>query len=71
MQFYCIDLITLLYTFLVISFDRYKEWTICLISSNKFSESFPAFTCAGAIRSICLGVNILNPVLLVSPCFVS
>ena len=29
-------IIMLLYTFLVISFDSYKEWTICLISFTTF-----------------------------------
>ena len=56
----CIDLIMLLYTFLVISFAQYKEKTICLISFNKRFELLPAFTCARAIGhlwSICLGVN--------------
>ena len=42
------DLITLLYTFLVICLDLYKEYTICLISFNKLSELLPAFTCARA-----------------------
>ena len=54
----------LLYTFLVISFDRQREWTICLISFNKLFELLPAFTCArdiGNLWSICLGVNILSP----------
>ena len=32
----------LLYTFLVISFDRYKEYTICLISFIELSELLPA-----------------------------
>ena len=40
-----IEFIILLYTFLVISFFQYREYT---------------FTCARA-RSICLGVNILRP----------
>ena len=58
------DLTVLLYTFLVISFDWYKEQTICLIPFNKFSELFPAFTYARAIGNLwsnCLGVNILSP----------
>ena len=49
----------------MISFDWYKEQTICLISFNKLSELFPAFTCATAIGNLwsnCLGVNILIPV---------
>ena len=59
----------LLYTFLVISFDWYKEYIICLISFCKFSEVLPAFTyprAIGNLWSICLGVNILRP----SPYFV-
>ena len=58
-----IDLIKLLYTFLVIFFDWYKEQKNCLISLNKFSELLPAFTCARAIGNlwnICLCVNILS-----------
>ena len=53
----------LLYTFLVISFAQYKEYTICLISLSKFSDVLLAFTCARAIGnlwSISLGVNILR-----------
>ena len=59
------DLIMLLYTFLVICLDWYKEQTICLISFHKLSELLPAFTCARAIGnlwSICLGIDILSPV---------
>ena len=48
----CIDLITLLYTFLVICFDWYKEQIICLISFNKLSELLSAFTCARAIGNL-------------------
>ena len=48
----CIDLIMLLYKFLVISFDWYKEQTICLILFNNFSELLPAFTCATAIGNL-------------------
>ena len=47
---------------------------ICQISLNKLSELLPAFTCARAIgnlRSICLGVNILNPVHLIALSFAS
>ena len=69
LYFTCIEFITLLYTFLVISFDHYTEYTICLISFNNFSDVLPAFTCASAISnlgSICLGVNIFRP----SACFV-
>ena len=54
------DLIMLLYTFLVICLDWYKEQTIC-----KLSELVPGFTCARAIGnlwSICLGIDILSPV---------
>ena len=72
-QFY-IDLIMLLYTFLVTYFDWYKEKIICLISLNTFSELLPAFTCARAIGnfwSIYLGVNILNLFPLVTSCFAS
>ena len=53
----------LLYTFLVISLTRYKEYMICLISLSKFSEVLPAFNCGRAIGNlsvICLGVNTLN-----------
>ena len=42
----------LLYTFLVISFDRYKEYAICLISFNKLSELLPAFICVRAIGNL-------------------
>ena len=42
----------LLYTFFVIYFDLYKEYTICLISFNKRSELLPAFTCARAIGNL-------------------
>ena len=42
----------LLYTFLVISFDWYKEQTICLILFNNFSELLPAFTSAKDIGII-------------------
>ena len=74
MQFYCIDLIMLLYAFLVISFDWCKEYTICLISFNKRSELLPAFICARAVGNLwsnSLRVIILSPVPLVSSCFVS
>ena len=65
----CTDLIMLLYNFLVISFEWYKESRICLISFNILPELLPAFACArgiGNLRSIYLGVNILSP----SPYFV-
>ena len=55
-----IDFIILLYTFFVISFYRYKEYMICLISFSKVAYVLPAFTCARAIGnlwSIFLGVN--------------
>ena len=58
------EFITLLYTFLVISFVQHTEYMICLISFSKFSYVLPAFTCARAIgnlRSISLEVNILSP----------
>ena len=54
----------LLYRFLVILFARYREYIICLISFNKFSDVLPAFTCAcaiGNLSSICLEVNVLSP----------
>ena len=46
-----IELIILLYTFLVISFAWYKEYMIWWISFSKFSDVLPAFTCAGAFRN--------------------
>ena len=52
-----------LYIFLVVSFAQYKEYIVCLISFSKFSDILPAFTGASAIdnlSSICLGVNILS-----------
>ena len=52
-----------MYTFLVISFARYNEYMIFLISFTKFSDVLPAFTCASAIgnlRSIYLGIKILR-----------
>ena len=64
----------LLYTFLVICFDWYKELTVSLILFNKLSELLPAFTCARAIGnfwSICYGANILSPVPLVALYFAS
>ena len=59
----CIEFMMLLYTFLVISSARYKEYMICLISFITFSDVLLAFTCAGAIGNlwrICLKVNILS-----------
>ena len=47
-----IEFIILLYTFLVISFARYKEYMICLISFSKFSVVLPAFTCARATDNL-------------------
>ena len=46
------------------SFAQYKEYMICLTSCSKFWDVLPAFTCAratGNLESICLGVNIFNP----------
>ena len=47
-----IEFIILLYTFLVISFCRYKEYIICLISFSKFSDVLPAFSCTRAIGNL-------------------
>ena len=47
-----IEFIILLCTFLVISFARYKECIICLISFSKFSDVLPGFTCASAIGNL-------------------
>ena len=58
-----IEIIKLLYTFLVIYFARYKEYIIWWISFSKFSDVLPAFTRTRAIGNlwiICLGVNILS-----------
>ena len=57
------EFIILLYTFLVITFSRYKKYIIWLISFSKFSDVLPAFTCAtalGNLWSISLGLNILR-----------
>ena len=43
------EFIILLYTFLVISFARYKEYMICPISFSKFSGVLPAFNSAKAM----------------------
>ena len=63
-HFYIIPLFIILqYTFLVISFDRYKEYMICLISLSKFLDVLPAFTCVKAIGdlwNIYIGDNILS-----------
>ena len=48
----CIEFMVLLYTFLVISSARYKEYMICLISFITFSDVLLAFTCAGAIGNL-------------------
>ena len=47
-----IEFIILLYTFLVTSFFRYKEYMICLISFSKFSDVLLAFTCASTIGNL-------------------
>ena len=47
-----IEFIILLYTFLVISFDRCKEYINCLISFNKFLEVLLAFTSVSAIGNL-------------------
>ena len=46
------EFIILLYTFLVISFARYKEHLIFLISFSKFSDVLPAFTFAKPIGNL-------------------
>ena len=46
--------------FLVIFFDRYKEYIICLISFSKFSDLLPAFSAIVNLWSIYLGVNTLS-----------
>ena len=59
-----IEFIVVLYIFLLISFARYKQYMICLISFSTFSDVLPAFTCASAIGnlwSICLWLNIFSP----------
>ena len=58
-----IEFIILLYTRLVFSFARYKEYIICLILFSKFSDVLPAFTCESAIGNLCsiyLGLNTLR-----------
>ena len=42
LRLYRIDLIKLLYTVLVNTFDLYNEYNICLISFFNFTELFPA-----------------------------
>ena len=44
-----IKFIISIYTFLVISFARYKKYIICLISISKFSDLLHVFTCTSAI----------------------
>ena len=61
------EFIILLYTFLVISFARYKEY-IYLIGFSKFSEVLPAF---GNLWSIYLRVKILSPFPYISQYFAS
>ena len=58
-----IELIMLLYTFLLISFAQYKQYMICLISFRKFSGVLSPSTSVSAIGSlwaICLELNILK-----------
>ena len=53
----------LLHIFSVISFARYKEYIICLISFTEFSDILPVFTCASVIGNLLgnwLGPNILR-----------
>ena len=47
-----IELIILLYNFSLFSLGRYKEYVMFLISFNKFSDVFPAFSYASAIGSL-------------------
>ena len=54
----------LLYTCLVIFFEREREYRSCLISFLSFSELFPTLNSAkeiGNLLSICLGAEIFNP----------
>ena len=63
-RLYPIDLITLLYTVLVNTFDLYNEYNICLASFFSLIELFPAPIWAsnmGKRLSICLSVNIFSP----------
>ena len=46
------ELITFLYTFLVISFSQYKRYMICLIPFRVFSDALPAFTCTNIIDNL-------------------
>ena len=47
-----IEFIMLLYTFLVISFARYKEYINFMILFSKFLDVLPTFTCASAIGNL-------------------
>ena len=47
-----IEFIKLLYTLLLISFVRYKEYMILPISFSKFSDVLPAFNCARVIANL-------------------
>ena len=49
MYYNFIEFIISMYTSLIISFARYREYIICLISFSKFSDILPAFTCASAV----------------------
>lgn len=54
----------LLYTFLVTSFDQFKEYMISRILLSKFSDVIHGFTCANSIGNPlnnCLNVNIFIP----------
>ena len=44
-----IELVILLYTFLVICYAEYKEYIISRILFSKFSDVLPVFTCARVI----------------------
>ena len=48
----CIEFIMCLYTFLVISFARYKKYVVYLISFSKFSDISPTFTCVSAVDNL-------------------
>ena len=47
-----IEFIILLYNSFVISFSRYKEYMICMISFSKFSDVSTGFTFAIAIGNL-------------------
>lgn len=54
----------LLYTFLVTSFDQFKEYMISRILFSKFLDVIHGFTCASSIGNPlnnCLNVNIFIP----------